>query len=254
MALRIEVLATEAGQLKSLALDWSDRGALGVTEDAVEKARKEALPLTAVFCHPRVLTLRPHLLLWYRGLSMMSRKELAGDFRGPEDHGKGISPRRAGPLARVLNRHICAVLAMGPLNVETLKGIVYSSVGATLQGKWRNEVGRIQTVFEELVLSSLGALDQLKEVKTKNGWVEWTPEAVPDLRVLNARLSNGFFVEFGANPDIAVYDRESPDRRTIVCEIEVKGGTDESNAYYRLADAAGTLQRSRHANVTSASP
>ena len=87
----------------------------------------------------------------------------------------------------------------------------------------------------------------LREVKTREGWQTWAPDTLRGKRILAAKLANGFFVEFGSNPDIAIYDQEMPDR-SIVCAIEVKGGTDESNAYYRMADAAETLQRSRHMN------
>jgi hypothetical protein len=248
MALRIELLAKEAMDLDDRRLDWGDRPALGLTDDAMDKVRKERVSLTFAFCHPELLALRPHLLLWYRGLAMMSRKELPGDIRGPEEKGKGMGSERARLLCQLLNRHICAVLAAGPVSVEALKGVVYSTAGATLQGKWGNKVGKIQVVFEEFVLDQLAALRQLSEVRTKDGWMKWSVDAVRDLHVLNARLVNGCFVEFGSNPDVAVYDREEPEGRTILYAVEVKGGTDESNAYYRLADAAETLQRSRHVN------
>jgi len=249
MALRIELLAKEVLELDGSRFDWSDRPGLGITDDAMDKVKGAGLPLASAFCHPEVLLLRPHLVLWYRGMSMMSRKEVPGDLRGPEEKGKRIGRKRAVQLTQVMNRHVCAVLAIGTVNLAALKGIVYSTVGATLQGKWGNEIGKIQVVFEEFVLDQLAALGQLSEVRTDAGWTRWSREELREERVLSARLVNGCFAEFGANPDVAIYDRESADERTIVCAIEVKGGTDESNAYYRLADAAETLQRSRHMNT-----
>lgn len=248
MALRIELLAKEALELDVSRVDWSDRPQLAITDDAMDKVRGAGLPLTAAFCHPEVLVLRPHLVLWYRGMSMMSRKEVPGDLKGPEEKGRRVTRDRAVQLAQVLNRHICAVLAIGTVNLAALKGIVYSTVGATLQGKWGNEIGKIQIVFEEFVLDQLATLGQLTQVRTDAGWTAWSREGLREERVLSARLANGCFAEFGANPDVAVYDSESAEGRTIICAMEVKGGTDESNAYYRLADAAETLQRSRHVN------
>ena len=135
MALRVEVLASEVAQFDNRGLDWSNREELAVTDDAMEKVRKSRLPLTVAFCHPQVLVLRPHLLLWYRGLSMMSRKELPGSIREPEETGRRIRIERARSLSEILNRHICAVLSVGSVSMEDLKGVVYSTVGATLQGK-----------------------------------------------------------------------------------------------------------------------
>ena len=248
MALRIELLAKQVVEFDNTAIDWGERREIAVTEEAAERVRKAGLPLTAAFCHPKVLQLRPHLLLWYRGLAMMSRKELSGDTRGAEEKAKAVGEGRAAELALVLNRHICAVLSVGDVTLADLKGIVYSTVGATLQGKWGNEIGKIQVVFEEFVLDQLATMGELREVRTSRGWVPWSREGLRDMRVVSARLRGGRFVEFGSNPDVAVFDREEEPSRLIVCAMEVKGGTDESNAYYRLADAAETLQRSRHAN------
>jgi hypothetical protein len=233
MALRIELLAKEVLEFDQGALDWSERARLAITDDAAEKVKRAGLPLTVAFCHPDLLTARPYLVLWYRGLAMMSRKEAPGDLRGPEEKGSRISHHRADQLVQVLNRHISAVLAIGQVTLAALKGIAYSTVGATLQGKWGNEIGKIQTVFEEFVLDQLAALGQLEEVRTHGGWPTWSREALREEQVLSARLTNGCYGEFSDNPDVAFYDRESPDERTIICAMEVKGGTDESNAYYR---------------------
>ncbi len=248
MALRIELLAKEVMEFDNIEIDWDKRGDISVTEEAAGKVRDAGLPLTAAFCHPQVLRLRPHLLLWYRGLAMMSRKEISGDTRGPEEKGKAVGEEGATELARVLNRHICAVIAVGGVTLADLKGVVYSTVGATLQGKWGNEIGKIQVVFEEFVLDRLATMGQLREVRTSRGWAPWSREELRDMRVVSARLRGGCFVEFGSNPDVALFDREGEPGRLILCAMEVKGGTDESNAYYRLADAAETLQRSLHAN------
>lgn len=253
-SLRLSSLKEEVTSLDPAAYDWSNLDDLGIAADAFQSAKTKVIPVTLVFCHPKALEQNPRRVIWYRGLALLSRKEVS-DLVGvtlkkmeDDDPPGKLRAESARRLAHLLNRHICAVVAAEPnLSPEQVLEYVAVTFGATLQGRWQNEVGSVQSVFKGFIIKHFADRKLIATVVTPSGEMSPAAAFAKDAEISEMVLSNGTRITFGSNPDVGVYrELRGEDKRVV--DIEVKGGTDAANVYERLGKAADSFRRSREAN------
>ncbi|MBC6442897.1 MAG: XcyI family restriction endonuclease [Rhodobacteraceae bacterium] len=175
-----------------------------------------------VFAHPEIISAYPTTSLYYRGMSLLSRKrvqQMAGTSVAPWEDGrqkKPVEPEKAGKVACLYNCMISSIiegssdwtLDNGYRNILATMGIMYD-------GMFRNRIGKIvETAIKDRIVSW---------VKAK-GIVS---EDAPDIG--SYRFRDGTIMNFGAEPDIEFVR----DDQTIAT-IEIKGGRDPAGALERL--------------------
>lgn len=146
---------------------------LGISQKALEILDGLSISYPYYFCLPDELEKNPRLVLYYRNVAMISNKVMGNVKLDtlPHELGTPISPEKAKKLAAYLNEIVDALVKNSDLlSVERHVEMVLSNLGATLDGGWRNEVGRIAygAVLTPLIihLHKKGKLDSVT-YKTK---------------------------------------------------------------------------------------
>jgi hypothetical protein len=242
--------------------DWS---VAGVDSASIALARKKGCPAKREFelyLHPVVLLEHPEIVSYYRNLAGISDK-LARDFF-PElariESSRGIARTtraaiegylhgRPRPVLAeeiiVLNGAINRIVALESFSFELKDSIVVATVGASIDGSWRNEIGRIGT-FRVLRLVAK-ALPEIATITASVDKGTVVVRAGPGLQtalqeldtrratVRSIELSNGIRINLRANPDIVIEDATG----AILAGGEIKGATDPANPWERWPLAQG---------------
>jgi hypothetical protein len=187
-----------------------------------------------VFVTPSVLRTDPRTLGYYRLLLGVSQKRFyghgsgLGPFKAMEDKGV-IRPGLDSDLPDVceaMNESMAALVTgigggMTQLDVEQLP---LMTLGAQADGSWRTRIG--QKATEDV-------FDALKNVIKTRG-VAYTDTA----RRLTLTNSSGRVVTLAlaADPDVVIKETVN-DQEVFKVAVEIKGGTDYSNAHNRAGEA-----------------
>lgn len=191
-----------------------------------------------VFPVPYILAAKPTLLGYYRLLLGFSQKEF---YRGPFGRFKRMevngdltqaTETLIVPLCRSLvESSWILVNGLPELSIDTLKDLTLLTLGPQLRGSRNVDLGAqaIKMVFaliRELVLDNI------------------QNEGQTYLQVVNA-TGRTYRIEFAPDPDIAIRQQltDGPYRNRIA--IEIKGGTDFSNAHNRLGEAEKSHQKAK---------
>ncbi len=220
---------------------------------ALVQAKIEPLRILA---HPKVLMEHPKLVAYYRNVAVLPRKGvqyLAFDVTKYElGGGPDMTYQRALQLSKLFNSHISAILeSTVSINWEEIRGLMFSSAGASLDGSWRNKVGQeaanrvksylVRRVLERrLVAAAVNAEGSPEPFKPGTDYVLHVDS------YLGFKLSNGWSIRFGTEPDISFIDAAGMPR----CAIEVKGGTDPAGALERLGAVQKSFRAAREDNET----
>lgn len=131
----------------SKGFDWDDRKSWGIEDDAWAYVCRKKLEPLLIFCHPRVLSEQPRLLLYYRTVNLISQKGLStlvGGSVANVEAGTVESLDRAW-LTRVVIalNSIASAVIKNSANIEPddLPGFQFATAGATIQGSWNNAIG-----------------------------------------------------------------------------------------------------------------
>jgi hypothetical protein len=130
---------------RELALELSiATGALDVLDGAQIR-----YPL--YFCKPAHLVENPALITYYRNIAMVSAKVMRGIGLDTTSHELGSSPligEKAERLVGFFNATVSALILSNPSLVTGRRHIetIFSNLGASIDGSWRNEVGRLAYV------------------------------------------------------------------------------------------------------------
>lgn len=131
---------------------WREQAdAAGIAADALDTldAHDPPVPYPHYFCLPADLIRQPQLVLYYRNVAMISNKVMNNIGLDTTKHelGEPLPEEKARSIAQHLNQITSALV----LNAE-LHGrrrhleMMYANIGASLDGGWRNEVGRLAYV------------------------------------------------------------------------------------------------------------
>jgi hypothetical protein len=234
---------------------WDLRNAWGIDESAWLEIERVGIHPLLLFCHPRVLSEQPHLLLYYRTVALISQKGLASLVGGniakiESGPSPRIEPEFAKQVAIALNSIVSSLVeTAAELRVEYLSGLQFASAGATIQGSWNNAVGAEgEAVVRTLLVNHLQS-EIAQVVFRSTGTLEYTAathqevlDRIADIKVI--RLKQGFHLVFSSEPDISL---RNPNDLPLVA-VEIKAGTDSAGALERLGAAMKSFENERNLN------
>jgi len=238
--------------------DWKDCDEWGVSKRTFRRISTSKVSLIQVFSHPKLLRKHPFLVAYYRNIAALSQKSvryLSGisptGFESGEKKDMTLAQARA--LSRLFNEHISLIIddAAEELDDEDLKGLLFASTGAQIDGSWRNAIGieAERAVLGILYREAIG-LDQVADLR--NGQLQFGElgdtedidqrNGCEELRCVT--LKNKRSILFSSDPDISLIDSDG----STIAAIEVKGGTDPAGALERYGAAKKSFEEDSRKN------
>lgn len=104
------------------------------------------IPYPYYFCLPAQLVTEPRLVLYYRNVAMISNKVMNNIGLDTTQHeiGTPLTHDKATQIAGHLNQILSSLIQHTDLHGEKRHiEMAYTNIGASLDGGWRNEVGRL---------------------------------------------------------------------------------------------------------------
>lgn len=199
--------------------DYTAKADLMISEAAWQHVLGSSIQPHQVFAHPDMLRAHPEVSLYYRGLALLSLKRVSrvADVKGWENRSRTrpVPPDRALSVCRLYNSVISSIIeGTSHWTLDNGYRNILSNMGITLDGMFRNMIGRDAEEF----------------IKAKI--TDWLEEENLIVRRINARkieLAKGILMICGSEPDILF---TSGDRQ--LATIEIKGGKDPAGALERL--------------------
>lgn len=244
------------------AADWKASGVNPTVYGTLRHAGFSDAELHRVLAHPDAIADSPDNLVYYRRLLSMSNKVFGRLFpQLARRVGRGPAPLEGQQLEELaeLNEMLSNVANRAGLAPDDPERLVVLSEGASIDGDWRNQVGRIATwrAFEAIERclapegprtatakrrghsqSLLGLTDTERTLLVDDGWK-------PDIiEVGDARIRFGS-QRVGATmvkADITVSRLAEGAPAVIEAAGEVKGSTDPANAMERWRLASGNIE------------
>ncbi|MBI4787491.1 MAG: hypothetical protein HY782_10645 [Chloroflexi bacterium] len=140
-------------QVEALARDtdpeiWRESASrLGIDTKALDVLDSILVRYPYYFCDSTQLVQTPALIMYYRNVAMVSAKVMRGIGLDttPHELGQPLPEDKAEQLAKYLNGTVSALLIENQSLVTSRRHIemVFSNVGESIGGSWRNEVGRL---------------------------------------------------------------------------------------------------------------
>lgn len=198
---------------------------LMISEAAWEHVKAEGMASELVFAHPDLLQNHPETSQHYRGMALLSQKQvgqLAVNVSAWEDGSRKRKVPHAScqKVARLYNAVISSIIeGSTDWTLENGYRNIIAMMGVRLDGMFRNRIGQMA---EELVKGRIA--QWLKD----NGLIESSSEG-------SYELADGHSMLYGSEPDISFVK----DGR-VLATIEIKGGKDPAGALERL----GAVQKS----------
>lgn len=140
-------------------------GVAGIALDILD-SYNPPIPYPYYFCLPAELVDEPRLILYYRNVAMVSNKVMNNIGLDTTQHevGAPLDSDKAAQIASHLNQILSSLVQHTDLHGENRHiEMAYTNIGASLDGGWRNEVGRLayNSILNPLItyLHQLGKLD-----------------------------------------------------------------------------------------------
>lgn len=211
----------------SETLDYEPLEQFMISKKAWDHVEDIAVKPQLVFAHPTVLQDNPKTSKYYRGISLLSQKQVGQLATSVADWEKGSRSRsiaytRCLKVARLYNSVVSSIIE-GSIGWTLDNGYrnIIATMGISLDGMFRNKIGQMA---EEAVKSRISDW-----VKTKNLVLSESGQPI------QFELTDGIIMRYGSEPDIEFVKEE-----TSVATIEIKGGKDPAGALERL----GAVQKS----------
>ncbi len=122
-------------------------GRLGIDPKALDVLDRVSVRYPHYFCDPIRLIENPSLVAYYRNVAMVSAKVMRGIGLDTMAHEVGLTlPNdKAEQLAAYFNSTVSALIVQNPSLVTGRRHIemVFTNLGESIGGSWRNEVGRL---------------------------------------------------------------------------------------------------------------
>lgn len=224
-------------------------GIRAVAPTAARKALQAAgIRDELVFVAPVVLATQPSLLGYYRLLLGVSQKQFYTRASGlsrfkPMEVKNSLSDRNADVLQELCTAINDALGEMvtgivGGIKLRDVEQLPLIALGAQFDGSWRNQVGREATkdVFAAI-----------KEIVKGAGTVYQESDDGRSLTLMNSS-GRKITVALAADPDVVIIEDINGQSKLKVA-IEIKGGTDRSNAHNRAGEAEKSHQKARNSNA-----
>jgi hypothetical protein len=217
------------------------------------------LLLLQVFCHPRILREQPYLCAYYRNVAALSQKAVQqlihvhiGKFERETAGAQSIDEETALALARLFNEHISLIVdsALQSLTQQEVFALLFASIGAQIDGSWRNAIGaEAEKAVQRMLVKEAIMRNKLAAflLRVKPGVDVFDPSDADATRTIERYrgivLANQTSIVFASDPDIALLDQNG----RSICIIEVKGGTDPAGALERFGAALKSFEAARSA-------
>lgn len=241
--------------------DWTKYNDWGITKEAFEQIKKSGLSLIQVFAHPRLLREHPLLVAYYRNVAALSQKSvsyLSGvhPIRFENGDKNDLTETQAVQLSKLFNEHISLIIesALEGFNNEHIKGLLFASTGAQIDGSWRNAIGdEAEKVVQKLLIKE--AIDRSKLtaflLRDNHSGVERYEDGKLKEQLDRIREFKGFTLKnkrsvlFSSEPDVSILDKDG----STIAVIEVKGGTDPAGALERYGAAKKSFEEALRHNA-----
>ena len=201
------------------------------------------------FALPIVLLARPSLIGYYRLLAGVSQKQFYTTRAGTtafksmelENRISVAAQSRIGDLCLALNDSLGELITgiPGGITKQDLDQLPLMMLGAQADGSWRTRIGQEATkqVYEGIKAIVTASQTAFQEI----------PEGT-SLTLIN-NSGRKITAALAADPDVVI--REDIGSTSILkVAIEIKGGTDSSNAHNRAGEAEKSHQKARLANAS----
>ena len=233
-------------QIEGASLNWEHRGDWGISDDAWNIIIESNISPVIVFAHPKVITLKPSFVKYYRSVAMIPQKGFSAvskvsniaDIENGKIASGTLSSNKINSIIKVINEFVSLVINLSSrIDENEIQGMMYVTAGTNIDGSWRNQIGaegeRVirSIIFRELLRQGdITSVDDkelgLKAIGEMD--VERYHRAIDLVRVIN--LKNGYSVLFSSEPDVTMFNPEGD----IVGIIEIKAGLDPAGALERL--------------------
>ena len=233
-------------QIEGASLNWEHRGDRGISDDAWNIIIESNISPVIVFAHPKVITLKPSFVKYYRSVAMIPQKGFSAvskvsniaDIENGKIASGTLSSNKINSIIKVINEFVSLVINLSSrIDENEIQGMMYATAGTNIDGSWRNQIGaegeRVirSIIFRELLRQGdITSVDDkelgLKAIGEMD--VERYHRAIDLVRVIN--LKNGYSVLFSSEPDLTMFNPEGD----IVGIIEIKAGLDPAGALERL--------------------
>lgn len=173
---------------------------------------------------------------------------------------KDLQEVQATSLSKLFNEHVSLIIesALEGFNDEHVKGLLFASTGAQIDGSWRNEIGEeAERVVQKLLMKEAIESSALTAflMRDNNSSVKkfYKTQGVRELDHIKDfkgfTLRNKRSVLFSSEPDISLIDTDG----STIAVIEVKGGTDPAGALERYGAAKKSFEEAirRNRKVTT---
>lgn len=199
---------------------------LMISQKAWNHTRKIGVPGHLVFANPEILETRPQTSQHYRGMALLSQKQvgqLAKTVAKWEDGSlkRPISRESSLKVARLYNAVISSIIE-GSTDWALENGYrnIIATMGIRLDGMYRNRIGRIaEDLIKARILKWVQEHSLLKSICGERAY----------------RLKDNILMTCGSEPDIK-FERNG----RLIATVEIKGGKDPAGALERL----GAMQKS----------
>ena len=233
-------------EIEGATLNWTQRQQWNISETAWEIVENSSISPMLVFVHPKVLTLNPHFLKYYRSVAMLPQKGLKAISRistiekietGKVEPGS-IASEVVKKLVCSINEVISLVISLSTdISENEIQGMMYATAGTNIDGSWRNSIGTEgERVIRSLIMREILTHGDVSSITDRQNKVKPISEmtAMGILESINnvrtVHLVNGYSILFSSEPDISMFD----DSGAIVGIIEIKAGLDPAAALERL--------------------
>lgn len=200
-----------------------------ISREAWDYVRQAELAPWQVFAHEDLLCALPVSSMYYRGISLLSKKEVAKlatsvDAWEDPDKTPNVTLEKASKVARVYNCIISALIDQGTgWTIENGYRNIIATMSIGLDGTMRNLIGQVaEDKIQALIEDFLRTRGWLSGEQDEHGWQE---------------LPNGYWMKFGSEPDVEFQKRDEAKTETVAT-IEIKGGRDPAGALERLGAMA----------------
>jgi hypothetical protein len=205
---------------------WHDVAArIGIDSSALDMLNQQEppVPYSYYFCTPEMLIDNPHLVLYYRNVAMISSKVMNNIGLDTTQHETGIPlpEDKAHQIASHLNQIVSSlVLQVKLFSKQRHLEMVYANIGASLDGSWRNEVGRLaySSVLTPLIVH-LHSLGKIKSITYKlKGRVVLENDSQSDGHEQTSDI------DMMSSPDLQDFLSELEDERIVFRQFEMMNG------------------------------
>ncbi|MBZ0300305.1 MAG: XcyI family restriction endonuclease [Anaerolineae bacterium] len=226
--------------VKGENLHW-DLATLRVSQSAWNKIIHGGIKPITVFAHPEILTTVPRSVSYYRMLSMVSHKSMSQiGLASSTYENDRVLPNSTKALAISIRlNEIISSLIESDVKIDAREFIMWRGMaaGSSAQGSWQNAKGdRAEIVIKGMLKREIREKNLLLAQDTDEDEASHSQFALTDNRV----------VVFGAEPDIAVFEKG-----IISYVVEIKGGIDTAGVLERVGAAIKSLSRAKEENANA---